>query len=487
MVYLVPEFMLCALGCVGLILACLHSRRGAVLYAVEGGLCCLVGAAIAGVLAWTASAGQDVAAYVPAYIANTFVFDPFSRAFSAIALLVCGLVFLMSTEYVSGRLKDRQPEFLALIALAALGMSCLAAAHDLLTLWFSMELVSVTGYVLAAFLKDEDASVEAALKYFVLGATASAFMLFGLSYIYGLAGTLDLAQLGYVINGANPGPLLPAAVLLMLVGFGFKVAMVPFHMWCPDVYEGAPTPVTAFLSVGPKLAGFAALVRVLLVAFPDDPARPAWQATLGSLALVTMTVGNVVALRQTNIKRMLAYSSIAHAGYLLVAVLVAGRSEYGVPGLVVYALAYVFMNLAAFGVVVAFSNVTRDDAVQAYDGLALRSPFLAVSWVIAALSLVGIPPTGGFLGKVYILMAAWDAGQRVLAVAIIVNSMISLYYYFDIARRMYMRRPTTEEPLRVGRGVGLAIGLAVAGTLLMIALAYPIAVSVNAASVIAGG
>ncbi|MBP7561025.1 MAG: NADH-quinone oxidoreductase subunit N [Armatimonadetes bacterium] len=482
MVYLIPEFLLVLVGAVGLVIAFAPSRPRLRAYSLVGGLTCFGGAVVAGYLAYLATTdlGAELAATAPGYLTTTLALDPFSRVFAVLSLIVCGLTFLLSKEYLETRMQDHQPELLAVIAFAAAGMSFLGSARELITIWFSIELLSVCGYVLAAFTKDDERSAEAALKYFILGTASSAFMLFGLSYVYGMTGRLDLVGIMEATAGDGIGVLLPTAAVLMLVGFGFKVAMVPFHMWCPDVYEGAPTPVTAFLSVGPKLAALAALARVFSTAFPHEVARVAWEGVLFWGALITMTLGNVVAIKQSNIKRMLAYSSIAHAGYMLVAVLVTLRSDLALSALAIYAFAYVFMNLGAFAVVTSFSNRTGSDALHSYNGLARRSPYLAWAWAFFALSLVGLPPTAGFLGKAYIIMAAWDAGATWnspmfwLLVVLVLNSAISLAYYMGVAGRMFFKPPAHDDPVPVGGGVGTAIGLCLAGTLLMVLAAGPI-------------
>lgn len=482
MIYLIPELLLVLVGAVGLVIACAPSRERLRAYTVLGGVACIGGAVGAGYLAHlaTTAEGAQIAESAPVYLSTTLALDPFSRVFAALALLVCGLTFIFSKEYLERRLDDHQPELLALIAFASMGMCTLAAARELITIWFSVELLSVCGYVLAAFLKDDERSVEAALKYFILGATSSVFMLFGLSYVYGLTGRLDLVGIMEATAGGNIGVLLPTAAVLMLVGFGFKVAMVPFHMWCPDVYEGAPTPVTAFLSVGPKLAALAALARVFSIAFPHDTARVAWEGVLFWGAILSMTLGNAVALKQSNIKRMLAYSSIAHAGYMLVAVFVTLQTDMALAALSVYAFAYLFMNLGAFAVIIAFSNHTRSDSVRSYNGLAIRSPYLAWSWVVFGISLVGLPPLAGFLGKVFIIMAAVDTGVTWgsplmwLLIVLVLNSVVSLYYYIGVAGRMFFKPPVTDEPVPVGGGVGTAIGICLAGTFLMVLAAGPI-------------
>jgi NADH-quinone oxidoreductase subunit N len=474
--YLLPEIYLCALGCAALIVACAPSKRRSVGLAITGGVGALLAAVATAFLVGdvAASSRDELFASLPIYIRTTYVIDPLSRSFALLALVVCGLTFLLSLEYIRDRLDDHEPEFLSFLAFASLAVCCLVSARDILTLWFSLELLSVTGYVMAGFLRAEERSIEAAIKYFLLGAVSSALMLFGFSYLYGITGRLDLGAIQVALEPSTVGPILPAAVLLILVGFGFKVAMVPFHMWCPDVYEGAPTPVTAFLSVGPKLAGFAALARVLMTALSGDEATAAWGPVLALAAVATMTLGNLVALRQQSVKRMLAYSSIAHAGYLLAAIVVLNDSRFGLQAVVLYALAYAFMNLGAFAVVLGVSHVTGDDRLPSYDGLSLRSPYLAGAWVVFALSLVGIPPTSGFFGKLYILAATVEGHQLWLGLAIVLNSMVSLYYYFAVTRRMYFCQPLVPSRIRVGGGLGFAIGCAIAGTLLLFLLFGPL-------------
>ncbi len=482
MFYLLPEIYLCALGCAALIVACVPTKRRIVGLAISGGVGALLAAVATAFLADDAASlpASELTASLPIYLRTTYAIDPFSRYFALLAVLVCGIAYLLSLEYIRDRLEDHEPEFLSFLAFASLAMCSLASGRDILTVWFSIELLSVSGYVMAAFLRAEERSIEAAVKYFLLGAVSSALMLFGLSYLYGITGRLDLAAIGLALQEGTVGPILPAALLLILVGFGFKIAMVPFHMWCPDVYEGAPTPVTAFLSVGPKLAGFAALARVLTVAFSGVEAHQAWVAILSILAVVTMTLGNLVALRQQNLKRLLAYSSIAHAGYLLAAIVVLGQSAFALPGLVLYAAAYVFMNLGAFAVVLGVSHGTGDDRLQAYEGMAARSPYLAAAWILFALSLVGIPPTSGFFGKLYVLAATVDAKLYWLGLAIVLNSMVSLYYYFEVARRMYFRPARNPARIPVGGGVGTAIGIALAGTVALVLFLGPIADALGA-------
>jgi len=309
--------------------------------------------------------------------------------------------------------------------------------------------MSLTGYIMASYLKDNPLSVEAGIKYFLYGAVSAAVMLYGMSLVYGMTGTTDLAQIKQALAGLHMTMqgklLLYMAFVFILVGLGFKIAIVPFHQWSPDVYEGAPIPVTAFLSVGPKAAGFAALVRLLVVAFPTSALN--WVPVVGVLAAITMTFANVVAITQRNIKRMLAYSSIAHAGYVLVGLAAYPKSQdYSINGIILYLVIYLFMNLGAFAVAISVFNKMGTELIEDYAGFAKTSPRLAMLMAIFMLSLTGIPPTAGFVGKFYLFMAAVQSDLYWLAGFMLVNTAISLYYYFNVVRYMYFYEPKTPEP-----------------------------------------
>jgi NADH-quinone oxidoreductase subunit N len=369
--------------------------------------------------------------------------DPFAAFFKVLTLLAAAIVVLISMDYRD--LPRRfEGEYYALLLFACLGICLLSGATNLVSIYVALELTSLSCYALAGFLKTNPRSSEAALKYLLLGALASGAMLYGMSFLYGLTGTLDTAEIAVKLTGGGiASPLLLLSLFFILCGFGFKVALVPFHMWCPDTYEGAPTPVTAFLSIAPKAGGFAVLLRTFLVALGG--VRADWSVAAAALAVLTMTLGNVVALTQTNIKRLLAYSSIAHAGYIMIGFVVA--SQTGVAGLLFYLLAYLFLNAGAFAVVVLVSNALGSDAISDYAGLSRRAPFAAFSMVIFLLGLVGIPPTAGFFGKYYIFGAAIQAGWVWLALAGVVNSVISLFYYANIIRVMYVLQPASPAPL----------------------------------------
>jgi len=384
--------------------------------------------------------------------------DAFALFFKFIAILATGLVVFSSIEY----LRDRTPyrgEFYAFLLFATLAIALASAATNLVMVYVAMETLSITSYVLAGYLRDDPNSSEAAIKYFLYGAITSAVMLYGMSLLYGATGTTDLAQIAAFFLGGRADASLRwigvPAIILLLAGFGFKAALVPFHQWTPDTYEGAPTPITAFLSVGSKAAGFAILMRVFITALPSF--TESWVAILAAVSIVTMTLGNLVALRQTNIKRMLAYSSISHAGYLLigvVSVLLFLRGETGfngINGVLLYFIGYLFTNLALFMAVIAFENATGSNEIADYAGLIRRAPFLAAVLVVCFMSLAGIPPTAGFMGKFFVFGAAIKQRLYWLAGVAIVNSVISIGYYFNVIRYAFFL------PARKGNDSTLAI------------------------------
>ncbi|MDQ7844221.1 MAG: NADH-quinone oxidoreductase subunit N [Armatimonadota bacterium] len=391
---------------------------------------------------------------------GTYAVDGFAVFFKIVTVVATALVILASLETLQSRFEG---EFYALLVFTALGLVLMAASTDLILLALAIEYVSLTSYVLAGFLKASPKSNEAGIKYFLFGAAASAVMLFGFSIVYGLSGSTNLYDIAGRLRTA-PLPALYLGVALMLAGFGFKISMVPFHQWTPDVYEGAPTPVAAFLSVASKAAGFAALVRVLLLAV--DPARVDWVLLLSLLAAVTMTLGNLLALPQRNIKRMLAYSSISHAGFILIAV-AAFRGHFGTPGLLVYLLGYTFTQLGAFFVAVLIGARLRTDEIPDYAGLARRAPVSSFLMAVFMLSLTGIPPTAVFVGKFYVLAAAIETGLLWLAVVGVVNSVISLFYYVGVIRAMYVLPAPSEAPIPEPPALQVALGLAGLGTLLI--------------------
>jgi NADH-quinone oxidoreductase subunit N len=335
-------------------------------------------------------------------------------------------------------------EYHALLVVTVLGMNLMVSAADLIMLYLAIETTSIPLYVLAGFLKGDDKSTESGLKYFLFGAIASAVMLYGFSLIYGFSGETNLYALAAGIQAQQLSPwLLGGVALLVIVGFGFKISAVPFHFWAPDVYEGAPTPITAYISTASKAAGFAVLVRVMLAVFPAIQAY--WASILTAMAVVTMTLGNLLALAQKNIKRLLAYSSIAHAGYILIGVVAINPPPLGTASVLLYLIAYVVTNLAAFAVVVLFARSAGSEEIEDYAGLSRRSPGLALSLLVALLSLAGMPPFAGFVAKVYIFAAAVQSGLIWLAFVGVLNAIIGLYYYLTILKVVYLYRSDDED------------------------------------------
>jgi len=394
------------------------------------------------------------------------VIDNYSLFFKIIFLITAGLTILMSIRFLQREEFD-YGEYYILLLFAAVGMMFMASAADLIIIFLGLETFSLSVYALAGFFRTQPKSNESSLKYFLLGAFSAGFLLYGIALIYGATGTTNLKGIYEFVSKIHPltDPLLLIGMGLLIVGFGFKVASVPFHMWTPDVYEGAPTSVTAFMSVGPKAAGFAAFLRVFLYAL--SPLQTDWVWILWVLAVLTMTLGNVIAIAQKNIKRMLAYSSIAHAGYILVA-MVTG-SELGTVSILYYILAYAFMNLGAFGVVILYGRKGEENIdIGDYSGMASKYPLLAAAMAIFMFSLAGIPPTAGFVGKFYIFSSAIKAGYIGLAIIGVLNSALSVYYYLRVTVMMYMRNPEKEfTRLDLSPAMVIALIIAVWGTLQM--------------------
>ena len=403
--------------------------------------------------------GQNVYSF-----SDMFVVDNFSVFFNLVFLLSTAIVILMSDNYIKQE-GVNYGEYYTLVLFATVGMMLMAGGADLLTIFLGLEIMSISLYVLAGFTRDKVRSNEASLKYFLLGAFVTGFLLYGIALLYGATGTTNLKGIAAFIaeNSGLSNPMIIAGASLLIIGFGFKIACVPFHKWSPDVYEGSPTPVTAFMSVGPKAAAFAVFLRVFFVALPGLEQK--WSIILWVLAVLTMTVGNLVAISQTNIKRMLAYSSIAHAGYALVAIIVGG--EFGIASLLFYMLAYTFMNLGAFAIIIVLGRKGEDNAnIEDFSGLGYKHPLLAVAMCIFMFSLAGIPPLIGFIGKFYIFSAAIKSGFLLLAIIGMINSVISVYYYLRVTVVIYMKKPVREfAPLSLTPCILFAIFITVCGTI----------------------
>ena len=390
---------------------------------------------------------------------DMLIADRYSAVVTLLFLVGAALTLLMSADYL--REHDTEyGEYYGLVLLATAGMAMLVMAGDFVTVFLGIETMSLAVYVLTGSFRRSRRSSEAAMKYFLTGAFATGFLLYGIALVYGMSGTTNLAEIGAKGQALAGKPLFLIGEMLLLVAFGFKIAVVPFHMWAPDAYEGAPTPVTAFMAAGVKAAGITALLRVFLTAFGGNLlpfGRTGWASILGVLAALTMTLGNLAALRQENLKRMLAYSSISHAGYLLIGVVAAGigQSKLALPAVLFYLAAYTFTTVGAFGVLAWLGRRGDERALlDDWSGLATRHPGAALAMTIFLLSLGGMPPTAGFFGKFYVFraaMQAWDDQLVWLVVVAVSNSVISAYYYLRPVVAMYFREPTRPmQPLATG-------------------------------------
>jgi NADH-quinone oxidoreductase subunit N len=415
-----------------------------------------------------------LAGIVLALLSTTWLWGEESRAFHGMVVLdgyalflqlvICyaaGLVVLLSIDYLRERGLE-SGEYYALLLFATVGMMLMASADDLIVVFLSLELMSLSLYVLAGYFRGRLASGEASMKYFLLGAFASAFFLYGIALVYGATGTTNLERIGAATGHDS---LLMVGCALVFAGFGFKISSVPFHMWTPDVYAGAPTSVTVLVATGSKTAAFAALIRVLVIAFRGGPLD--WTPLLWALAVATMTVGNVVAIAQSNLKRMLAYSAVAHVGYMLVGLTAGG--PLGTGAVLFYLLVYTFTTAGAFGVVLLRERVAGEGvSLGDYAGLARHHGLLALVLSLFLLSLIGIPPLGGFVGKFYLFGAAVRAGYVGLAVIGVLNSAVASYYYLRLIVYMYMREPESAAPAAASSFVGgLALAVALAGVIVL--------------------
>jgi NADH-quinone oxidoreductase subunit N len=460
MVAMLPELVIIAVALIGLLLVAWRHRTAADSRLAGWVSLIGIGAAIAVLIAiWRVNPA-------PVGSAHMVALDGFRFVSLLVILVASGGAVLLSLDYLE-RENLTAPEYYPLLLMATSGMMFLAGAEDLIVLFLGLEVMSVPVYVLAGYNRRSVFSAEAALKYFLVGAIASAFLLYGIALVYGATGATALTAIGSSIAAQGVGPMAGVGIGLMLVGLGFKVAAVPFHMWAPDVYDGAPTPVTAYMATAVKAAGFLALVRVLMAGF--GTAVDTWQPLVGALAAVSMIVGNLVALAQRSLKRMLAYSSIAHAGYLLVAVW--SGSQAGASAVVLYLGAYVLTTLASFGILsVLGRGGERDVTLDSIAGLAKRRPWIAFALAVSMFSLLGFPGTYGFIGKWAILSAATAEHHQFLAVVLVLTSLVSAGYYLPVVRAMYMKDPLANDqhdPVVLPSPARLAVGL---GVVLILAL-----------------
>jgi NADH-quinone oxidoreductase subunit N len=405
-------------------------------------------------------------------LGNTIRFDGLGFFFEMLFVFGAGITALLLMDHE--RVGRRGEAYLLLLA-STIGMCLMASAADLVMLYLAIETTSIPLYILAGFMLSDERSTEAGFKYLLYGAMTSAVMLYGFSLLFGFAGTTNLYALADAFeSGRLAAPVLLGVIFLLVVGLGFKVSIVPFHFWAPDVYEGAPTPISGFLSTASKAAGFAVIARLFLIAFPlslFDDLRLNWTMILAVLSAVTMTVGNLLALPQKNLKRLLAYSSIAHAGYAMIGIV--ALTQLGIASVVFYMVAYILTNLAAFGIVMAVGRVTGSDEYDSYRGLSRRSPWLALIMLAAFLSLAGMPPFGGFIAKVLVFAAGVQANYVWLVVVGILNSIVGVYYYLNVMKYVYLFRMQGEDeekhpipltpPYAIALAV-LAVGVILVGT-----------------------
>ena len=451
--YLLPELVLTAGALVLLAVDVIISKKS------QGLLMWLA----LGIVAVTGAAMLPLAGINVTVARGLMAVDAFAFFFKIVFLVTAALTILMSSRYLEVE-NVRFGEYYFLILCATLGMMVMASAVDLVAIFIGLETMAVSFYILAGYLKPSRRSNEAAVKYFLLGAFSLGLLLYGLSILYGLTGTTNLHGIMEVLDGSEISPVLLLAIVLVVAGVGFKIAAVPFHMWAPDVYEGAPTPVTAFLSVGSKAASFAMVLRIFQEALPG--LKDEWQSLFWLLAVLTMTVGNISALTQSNLKRMLAYSSIAHAGYVLMGVVVG--TPWGIQAMLIYMVVYVFMQLGAFAVVVMMrrKDIVGDE-LKDLSGLYFRNPVAAVAMLLFLLSLGGIPPTAGFMGKFWLFGAAIDAGFYWLAIIAVANSAVSLYYYIRVVVFMWMKEEAVGSPIVVQPALAVTLVIGVVGTVLL--------------------
>src|SRR5579883_641033 len=420
--------------------------------------------ASAGWTGWLVGGGRQGTAF-----SGTLVVDNFSLFFLFLFPAVAAMVVLSSIDFLRV-MADREGEFYALVLVIAVGAMLLASANDLITIFVSLELTSISQYILAGFMRDTRSS-EAGLKYLLLGAVSTAMLLYGMALLFGLTGTTSLPGIATGLQTASDNlrfAFLLAAALLA-AGFGFKMAVFPFQMWVPDVYEGAPTPVTAYLSVASKAAAFAIVLRLFFEALGNNTIAPEWANLFAILAAISMTFGNVLAIQQRNIKRLFGYSSIAQAGYFMVGLAAVsaanGRFTIGASGVLFFIAAYAFTNLGAFLAIIAISDAVGSEEIGDYAGLGRRAPWLAAILAFCLISLTGLPPTAGFFAKVYIFNAAIQAKYVWLVVIAVLNTLVSAVYYLGVVRTMYLGEAKAEGRLRAGIPISFGMAVSALGVL----------------------
>lgn len=416
---------------------------------------------------------------------NMLVIDPYAVFFEIIFLVIAAVMLIASYSYV-GKYVKADGEFYTLMLFSVTGMMFMASTGELISIYISLELTSIPLYVMAGLIRTNERSAEAAVKYVLLGAMSSAILLYGFALLYGLTGTTDLMGIATSIKTAfHDGNLMVlVAGILILAGFGFKISAVPFHMWAPDIYEGSPTPATAFFSVGSKAAGFAGLIRVFIDGGLGQVNLTTLVVVISIVAALTMTYGNLVAAVQTNVKRLMAYSSIAQAGYILVGFLASfsSKSSDGIASALFYILIYVLTNLGAFSGIIALANATGGERIDDFRGLAKRAPLLSAGTALCLLSLGGIPPMAGFIGKVFIFTAAWGEGLSWLVIIALLNTVVSLVYYGRIVKAMYFDAPLKNDHLPTPIGLATSITLTTAAVIVITFISQVILALANPAA-----
>ncbi|HEY6972707.1 MAG TPA: NADH-quinone oxidoreductase subunit N [Nitrospiraceae bacterium] len=445
---LLPEMLLTFWICLILVVDFAFPRlpKEQLAYLSIGGLAITLGC-----LAWF-----DVTGITGTLFANMFVVDRMALFFKMLIVLATILVIIASIEYVR-RFTFFRGEYYFLVAMSALGMMFMASANDLLSVFVTLEFSTFGFYVLVAYLREDAASNEAGLKFFILGVFAAGLLAYGISLVYGETGKLVFSDM----TSAQATPGLIIGYLLIFAALGFKIGAVPFHSWIPDTYHGSPTPVTAFLSIAPKGAAFAILLRMFYVALASF--KPTWVLMLVAASILSMTYGNIVAIAQKNIKRLLAYSGIAQIGNVLIGL--AAGTKMGSDAILFYLLTYLFANLGAFAIVIAVSQAIGSDEIEDYSGLGRRSPFLAFAMLIFLLSLAGVPPLAGFIGKIYIFVAAIKEGLYTLITVGLINIVISMYYYLIVVKKMYIIEPHDPSPVSISGPMKAVVYVGLAGTL----------------------
>jgi len=402
--------------------------------------------------------GFDVAGTTGALFKNMFVLDRLALFFKILIVLASSLVLFISIDYVR-EFRFFRGEYYCMVVMSAIGMMFMASSNDLLSVFVTLEFSTFGFYVLVAYLRDDMRSSEAGLKFFILGVFAAGLLAYGISLVYGETGTLVFSDMS-----GNPGSYgLAIGFILIFAALGFKIGAVPFHAWIPDTYQGAPTPVTAFLSIAPKGAALAILIRMFYVALASF--KPMWVLLFVIASIVSMTYGNIVAIAQKNIKRLLAYSGIAQIGTVLIGL--AAGTKQGSDAVMFYLLTYLFANLGAFAVIIAVGQFIKSDEIEDYNGLNRRSPFLAAAMLLFLLSLAGVPPLAGFIGKLYLFVAAIEQELYTLLIVGLVNIVISMYYYLIVVKKMYINEPTDPTPIIASTPIKVTVYVGIVGTLLL--------------------